>query len=61
MGFCANDSAWVCEECGHASEEWEAVCSSCGSFGKEKWHLYVEENQETQPAEVLSSVEEDDE
>lgn len=60
-GICANDSAWVCEDCGHASQDWEAVCPNCGSFGREKWHLYVEDVQETQPAEVLTSKEEDDE
>lgn len=58
---CAHDSAWVCEECGNVSEEWDAVCSKCGAFGQDKWHLYVEESVEPQMAETLSVKEEDDE
>lgn len=39
---CAEDALWVCEECGHSSKKWEAVCSHCNAFGQSYWHLYVE-------------------
>ncbi len=62
MNICANDSAWVCDECGHADKEWEPICPVCGAFGHAKWHLYVEENQEQQKVEeTLTANEEDDE
>lgn len=61
LNICADDSAWICDECGHSHKEWESICPVCGAFGHSKWHLYVEENREPQIDEALTATEEDDE
>ena len=43
---CAEDSGWVCEECGEKTAEWHSVCPKCKAFGAEKWHLYVEQDKQ---------------
>lgn len=58
---CANDSAWVCDECGEATKNWESVCPHCGAFGQAKWHLYVENNAVEVSTMEISSVADDDE
>lgn len=59
--MCANDSAWVCDECGEAVKEWNSVCPKCGAFGQSKWHLYIESNiNEPQPEEVSSDADDDE-
>lgn len=55
----ADDGEWVCESCGETSHEWHSVCPSCGAFGQERWHLYVE-NQEPE-VEEQKAEEEDEE
>ena len=39
---CADDSEWVCEECGKRTKKWHAICSKCQSLGAARWHMYVE-------------------
>ncbi len=31
------DPAWVCDECGHASAVWSALCPHCDSFDSLRW------------------------
>jgi HemY protein len=31
------DPAWICGNCGAASEEWSAVCGNCGAFDNLAW------------------------
>lgn len=40
-GNCAQDSVWMCQDCGHNGNEWLPVCPKCGTVGKYKWHLYI--------------------
>lgn len=56
---CAEDSMWVCEECGEATHEWTAVCPKCNSFGQSKWHLYVEHSDIEHVEEVAETDEEE--
>ena len=57
---CAEDSVWVCDSCGHHEKDWTAVCSNCGTFGQNKWQLYLEENHDL-IVEDSKPIEEDDE
>lgn len=36
------DFQWVCANCGHVSESWQAICPQCGEVGRHYWHLYVD-------------------
>lgn len=36
------DFQWVCANCGHISESWQAICPQCGEVGRHYWHLYVD-------------------
>ena len=38
------DIQWVCANCGHVSDKWEAICPQCGEIGRSYWHLYVDKN-----------------
>lgn len=38
------DFQWVCANCGHVSDKWEAICPQCGEIGRSYWHLYVDKN-----------------
>ncbi len=42
---CADDSQWVCNNCGYKSAEWHSVCPECTAFGQNMWHLYVEKEE----------------
>ncbi len=53
---CDEDAAWVCDDCGHASHEWEAVCEQCGAFATKKWHLYLEKFEGPRFAEVSDEI-----
>lgn len=33
----APDARWVCNACGHAANEWEALCPRCGAFDRIGW------------------------
>ena len=57
---CADDAMWVCDECGHASAEWEAVCPHCNAFGQSHWRLYVEKA-ENEPVVEVQAADDDDE
>lgn len=41
------DFQWVCANCGHISESWQAICPQCGEVGRHYWHLYVDTNKST--------------
>ena len=41
------DFQWVCANCGHISEAWQAICPQCGEVGRHYWHLYVDTNKST--------------
>lgn len=55
---CAEDSQWVCEECGCSSDHWLSVCPNCNAFGANKWHLYVEKA-ENEPVEEVAADDEE--
>lgn len=38
------DFQWVCANCGHVSDKWEAICPDCGEVGRNYWHLYVDKD-----------------
>ena len=38
------DFQWVCANCGHCADKWEAICPECGEIGRNYWHLYVDKN-----------------
>lgn len=56
---CADDAMWVCDECGHASAEWEAVCPHCNAFGQSHWRLYVEKA-ENEPVVEVQAADDDE-
>ena len=58
---CADDAMWVCDECGHATEEWQPICPKCGSFGLSHWRLYVEKPENEAIVEVQASDDDNDE
>jgi HemY protein len=31
------DPAWICTHCGHAGEDWNALCAHCGQFNTMTW------------------------
>lgn len=41
------DFQWVCANCNHASNEWNAICPECGEIGRNYWHLYIDKNPAT--------------
>ena len=41
------DFQWVCANCGHASDTWEAICPECGEIGRNYWHLYIDKTENT--------------
>lgn len=38
------DFQWVCANCGHISDNWEAICPECGEVGRSYWHLYIDKD-----------------
>lgn len=38
------DFQWVCANCGHTSDEWQAICPECGEVGRHYWNLYIDKN-----------------
>ena len=38
------DFQWVCANCGHTSDNWQAICPQCGEIGRNYWHLYVDKD-----------------
>lgn len=41
------DFQWVCANCGHVSDQWDAICPECGEIGRNYWHLYVDKSVST--------------
>lgn len=39
---CPKDFQWVCANCGHTAESWQAICPECGEIGRSYWHLYID-------------------
>jgi HemY protein len=33
----APDATWLCQSCGGAHEEWQPICTHCGSFNTQAW------------------------
>ena len=44
FGDYPKDFQWVCANCGHTSDKWEAICPECGEVGRNYWHLYVDKD-----------------
>lgn len=42
------DFQWVCANCGHTSDEWNAICPECSEIGRNYWHLFVDNNSYTE-------------
>lgn len=38
------DFQWVCANCGHTDDSWNAICPECGEIGRNYWHLYVDKS-----------------
>jgi len=36
------DFQWVCANCGHVSDTWQAICPDCGEVGRHYWNLYLD-------------------
>ena len=36
------DFQWVCANCNHVSNDWNAICPECGEIGRNYWHLYID-------------------
>lgn len=36
------DFQWVCANCNHTDDKWNAICPKCGEIGRNYWHLYVD-------------------
>lgn len=41
------DFQWMCANCGHSSDKWEAICPECGEIGRSYWHLYIDKSTNT--------------
>ena len=41
------DFQWVCANCNHVSNDWNAICPECGEIGRNYWHLYVDKKSAT--------------
>jgi HemY protein len=33
------DHAWACASCGHAAQDWSALCARCGNFNTVRWMM----------------------
>ena len=42
------DFKWVCANCGTVHDEWKAICPNCAEIGRIYWHLYLDNNLETE-------------
>jgi HemY protein len=42
------DFKWVCANCGMVHDEWKAICPNCAEIGRIYWHLYLDNNLETE-------------
>lgn len=58
---CAEDSLWVCSNCGTATEHWHTVCPHCAAFGQQEWHLYVEQSKKNTIVQDLDDDNDEDE
>lgn len=41
------DFQWVCANCGHTADKWEAICPECDEIGRNYWHLYIDKEADT--------------
>ena len=42
------DFKWVCANCGTVHDDWKAICDNCAEVGRVYWHLYIDNNLETE-------------
>jgi HemY protein len=47
------ENHWLCQNCGHHSHKWEAICDYCGAINKSQWQGF-QKNEKTESILLLS-------